>query len=94
MRPDIALSTARLIFQLDLRDQLSRVQQPVLILQSQRDIVVPMKVSDYLASNIPHNQLIVLNAEGHLPHLSAPDEVSAAIKQNKACRTLPTRQAL
>ena len=81
MRPDIAQSTARVIFELDLRSQLSLIQQPVLILQSQRDIVVPEAVGDYLASQIPHNKLVSLNAEGHLPHLSAPDEVLAAIQQ-------------
>lgn len=81
MRPDIAQSTARLIFELDLRDQLPRLQQPVLILQSQRDIVVPMSVGDYLATHIPYSQLVILNAEGHLPHLSAPDEVTTAIQQ-------------
>jgi hypothetical protein len=29
----------------------------------------------------PHNQLIVLNNEGHLLHLIAPDEVSFASKR-------------
>ncbi len=81
MRPDIAQSTARIIFELDLRSQLKLVQQPVLILQSSQDIVVPQAVGDYLASQIPHNKLVSLNAKGHLPHLSSPDEVSAPIKQ-------------
>jgi len=80
MRPDIAQSAARLIFELDLRDQLGLIEQPVLILQAQRDIVVPQAVGEYLASRIAHSQLILLNAEGHLPHLSAPDEVLVSIQ--------------
>ncbi len=81
MRPDIAQSIARVIFESDFRSQLSSIQQPVLLLQAQRDIVVPAAVGDYLAARIPRNKLIFLNAEGHLPHLSAPDEVLSAIQQ-------------
>ncbi len=81
MRPDIAQSAARVIFEADYRSILDTIPQPVLILQSQRDIVVPMQAAEFLAAHIPHNKLIVLNAEGHLPHLSAPDEVTVAIQQ-------------
>lgn len=81
MRPDIAQSAARIIFEADYRIILDSIQQPVLILQSQRDIVVPLQAAEFLASHIPHNRLIVLNAEGHLPHLSAPDQVTVAIEQ-------------
>lgn len=81
MRPDIAQSIARVIFESDFRDQLTAVQQPVLILQTQHDIIVPEAVGDYLAARIPRNKLIFLNAEGHLPHLSSPDEVLSAIQQ-------------
>ena len=80
MRPDIAQSTARIIFESDLRSQLTLIQQPVLILQAQRDIVVPQYVGEYLAAHIPRNKLVLLNAEGHLPHLSTPDEVLVAIQ--------------
>jgi len=81
MRPDIAQSIARVIFESDFRAKLSSVQQPVLLLQAQRDIVVPEAVGDYLAAHIPRNKLVLLNAEGHLPHISAPDEVLSAIRQ-------------
>lgn len=81
MRPDIAQSAARVIFEADYRHILDSIEQPVLILQSQRDLVVPMQAAEFLAAHIPHNRLIVLNAEGHLPHLSAPDKVTTALRQ-------------
>jgi sigma-B regulation protein RsbQ len=79
MRPDMAQSIARVIFEADYRAQLPLVTQPVLILQPNRDVAVPLAVGAYLAARLPHNQLRILDAEGHFPHLSAPDEVNAAI---------------
>jgi sigma-B regulation protein RsbQ len=88
MRPDIAQSTARLIFESDLRADLPHIQQPVLILQSNNDIAVPRQVGEYLAAHIPRNRLEVLNSQGHLLHISAPDEVTAAIQEVIGDKTL------
>ncbi|NTV62347.1 MAG: alpha/beta hydrolase [Oscillochloris sp.] len=80
MRPDLAQSAARVIFASDYRDRLPEIQHPVLVLQPQSDLMVPLSVAEYLASQIPHSQFQILNAYGHLPHLSAPAEVTAAIR--------------
>lgn len=80
MRPDIAQSIARVIFESDLRAQLPCLALPTLILQTLHDPVVPMSVADYLAAQIPQSRLAVLRASGHLPHLSAPDDVIAAVR--------------
>lgn len=80
MRPDIAQSTARVIFESDFRGQLSRIQLPVLVLQSTNDRVVPPYVGHYLAAQIADSRLKILNAEGHVPQLSAPAEVTSAIR--------------
>jgi sigma-B regulation protein RsbQ len=79
MRPDIAQSTARVIFETDMRSQLPSVQHPALFLQSTNDAVVPPSVGDYLMEHCPDSRLVMLNAEGHLPHFSSPDEVTRAI---------------
>lgn len=79
MRPDIAQSTAKVIFESDLRNKLPLIEHPVLILQSQHDPVVPPSVGEYLAVQIKHASLELLNSLGHLPHLSAPAEVTSAI---------------
>jgi sigma-B regulation protein RsbQ len=79
MRPDIALSLARVIFQSDHRANLPRLTIPSLILQSGGDIAVPSEVGLYMARHIPQARLVSLNATGHLPHLSAPDAVTQAL---------------
>lgn len=80
LRPDIAIEVARSIFQSDFRLILKFVEDDVLIIQSQKDIAVPQEVAEYLHSKIKGSKLVTVNAEGHYPHLSAPEEVIRAIK--------------
>lgn len=79
MRPDIALAIAKVIFQSDHRADLPHLKVPTTILQSNNDIAVPQEVGQYLAGRIPNSKLIHLVAQGHLPHLSAPEAVNQAI---------------
>jgi sigma-B regulation protein RsbQ len=81
MRPDIAQSIAQLIFESDLRAQIPLIRHPVLVLQAQYDAAVPVSVGAYLAATLPQAELVLLPTEGHLPHLSAPDVVTAAIRK-------------
>jgi len=76
IRPDIAQAVARVIFQSDHRADLPRLTVPTFVLQSQNDIAVPVPVGYYMAEHIPQAQLILMNAQGHFPHLSAPHEVT------------------
>ena len=78
--PDIAKSFARVTFMSDNRADLSKVVVPTLILQSQEDIIAPLEVGRYVATNIPDSRLVVLDATGHCPNLSAPDQVVAAVR--------------
>ena len=79
LRPDIALSSARTIFQSDFRRQLPFLEPPVVLLQTQNDIAVPDQVGKYLKSHIRTATLEVLSAEGHFPHLAAPEVVSQSL---------------
>jgi sigma-B regulation protein RsbQ len=81
IRPDIAQAVARTIFQSDHRADLPKVTIPTVILQSNNDIAVPLAVGQYMAEQIPQSRLINLNARGHLPHLSTPDEVTHTLAQ-------------
>lgn len=81
MRPDVAQSSVRVVFEADLRDQLPRLRLPVLLLQSRDDLFVPMPVAEYLHARIAGSRLSILDAHGHLPHLSAPAQVTAAIRE-------------
>lgn len=80
LRPDIAQAVSRIIFQSDHRAELPKLKVPVTILQSNNDFAVPLEVGQYMAAQIPQSQLIQIDAQGHLPHLSAPDVVTQTLK--------------
>lgn len=74
MRPDIALSVFRTIFTFDLRHFLSRVTVPCHIIQSSKDLAVPVAVAEYLHQNLGGKSIVeVMSTEGHLPQLSSPE---------------------
>lgn len=76
MRPDIALSVSKTIFQSDLRATLPLVTVPVHLLQTMKDMAVPFDVAEYLLRNLGGwTTMEILNTEGHLPHLSDPNVV-------------------
>ncbi|MEQ8235025.1 MAG: alpha/beta hydrolase [Gammaproteobacteria bacterium] len=77
---DHAYTTLCAIFQSDHRAEVARLTQPVLIVQSRDDVAVPQAVAEYLAAHIPDSRLVTIDASGHLPHLSAPGAVVAAIR--------------
>lgn len=80
LRPDIALSVARMLFQADYRSELGKLRQPALILQTRVDFAVPQRVAQYLCEHIPDSRLVVVEATGHFPHLSAPEAVISALR--------------
>ncbi|XP_027346448.1 probable esterase D14L [Abrus precatorius] len=76
MRPDIALSVLQTIFQSDMRQILSLVTVPYHIIQSMKDLAVPVVVAEYLHRHIGGDSVVeVMSTEGHLPQLSSPDIV-------------------
>lgn len=76
MRPDIALSVAQTIFQCDFRSLLCHVTVPCHIIQSLKDLAVPVVVSEYLHQHLGGESIVeVMSTDGHLPQLSSPDVV-------------------
>jgi pimeloyl-[acyl-carrier protein] methyl ester esterase len=58
----------------DLRSALPDVNQPALVLAGERDTLIPLQASQYLASNTPNGRLAVIGGAAHAPFLSHPDE--------------------
>lgn len=81
IRPDVAQAVARVIFQSDHRADLPKLTVPTTILQSNNDIAVPPQVGRYMADKISQATLINIDAEGHLPHLSAPAVVTRTLAE-------------
>ena len=77
--PEIAKHFARVTFTSDNRADLGKVQARCLILQCSDDVIAPLAVGEYLHRNLPQSKLVVMQATGHCPNLSAPEETIAAI---------------
>ncbi|WP_307861794.1 alpha/beta hydrolase [Nocardioides sp. SYSU D00065] len=77
--PDIAERFARATFLSDNRSDLPLVTVPTLVMQCRDDLIAPMQVGQYVADAIPDSSLVVLEASGHCPNLSAPNEVIKAL---------------
>ena len=78
--PEIARHFARVTFTSDNRDDLARVRTPSLVLQCSDDAIAPRAVGEYVDAQLADSRLVLLDASGHCPNLSAPEEMTAAIK--------------
>ena len=78
--PDIARQFARVTFLSDNRADLPGVAVPTLVLQCSEDVIAPEVVGRFVHEAIPGSRLTTLKATGHVPHLSAPEETTAAIR--------------
>ena len=78
--PDIARQFARVTFLSDNRADLAGVDVPTLVLQCSQDVIAPDVVGEYVHRQIAGSVLTRLAATGHVPHLSAPEETTAAIR--------------
>jgi sigma-B regulation protein RsbQ len=77
--PQIARQFARVTFLSDNRADLDKVTTPTLVLQCREDAIAPVAVGEYVAAAIADSRLVLLDATGHCPNLSAPDATAAAI---------------
>ncbi|MCC9153598.1 alpha/beta hydrolase [Streptomyces parvulus] len=77
--PNIARVFARVTFLSDHRRDLAGVDVPTLVAQCSSDAIAPPEVGAYVHAQIPKSRLVTLNATGHCPQLSAPQETAAAI---------------
>lgn len=79
--PDIARRFAKVTFTSDNRSDLPHVKARTLILQCRDDIIASEEVGEYVRDHIPESRMVLLDATGHCPNLSAPGEVVAAIRE-------------
>ncbi|BBY31699.1 alpha/beta fold hydrolase [Mycolicibacterium sediminis] len=77
--PDRARVFARTTFLSDNRDDLARIPVPTLIVECTRDVIAPREVGAYVHRQVPGSRLVTLDAIGHCPHMSAPDQTARAI---------------
>jgi sigma-B regulation protein RsbQ len=78
--PEIAGHFARVTFTSDNRADLAGVDVPTLVLQCSDDVIAPRTVGEFVRDQMPRATMVQLEATGHCPNLSAPDETVAAIE--------------
>jgi sigma-B regulation protein RsbQ len=70
---------AKVTFFSDYRDIVSEVPTSSLMIECVDDIIAPMEVTRYMENHLPNTTLEVLDVAGHCPHMSHPNETTAAI---------------
>jgi sigma-B regulation protein RsbQ len=78
--PGVAKRFARQCFRGDYRAELPLLSTPATVLQCTDDNMVPDVVGEYMRENIRICELIQLEATGHCPHMSAPQELTDILK--------------
>lgn len=78
--PEIARHFARVTFLSDNRADLPKVAARALVLQCSEDVIAPRCVGEHVHRQIPGSELVLMQATGHCPNLSAPEETIAAIQ--------------
>jgi sigma-B regulation protein RsbQ len=81
MDPSLAYHFARVTFLSDNRTDLPHLSIRTLILQCQKDVIAGLSVGEYVHQCLPESQLVIMDATGHCPHMSAPGEVIAELKR-------------
>ncbi|MCF2489327.1 alpha/beta fold hydrolase [Dyadobacter sp. CY347] len=79
--PIIAKQFAQVTFLSDNRRDLPNVTHPVLILQCSQDIIAPVQVGEFLHRQMSTSVYRLMQATGHCPHLSAPEETVKLMKE-------------
>lgn len=85
--PHIARRFARLVFLVDVREQLARVPVPALILQCLHDSIAPREVGAFMHRRMPGSTLVELDAAGHLPHVTHPEQTTRILADYLRRRT-------
>jgi len=79
--PEIASVFARATFLSDHRDVLPKVATPTFIMQCTEDLIAPLEVGAYMHQQIRGSTFRMMEATGHCPHVSHPDETVALISE-------------
>ena len=69
-----------LLDRLDLRDSLSGISVPALVIHGRNDAIVPVGAAEFLVAQIPDAGLHILPA-GHAPHLTQPETLNGILEE-------------
>ncbi len=79
--PDVMRRFAEATFLADNRADLQHLRVPALILQCTDDTIAPPEVGQYLHQNLPGSTFRLMEATGHCPHMSHPEETVRLVRE-------------
>lgn len=80
VRPESMGTQLSLMAEADETDLLPRISVPTLLLWGERDARSPLDVAHAFQDAIPHADLVVIPAVGHMSNLEAPEAFTAAVR--------------
>lgn len=78
--PKVAREFAMATFFSDNREDVKKVTVPSLILQCSDDAIAPLEVGQYMHNTLQNSTFNLMNATGHCPHVSHPEETIRLIR--------------
>ncbi|WP_430426316.1 alpha/beta fold hydrolase [Maribacter litoralis] len=81
MDKSITKNFARATFFSDNREDLKKVNIPCLIVQCVEDDIADEKVGEYVKDNLANSKITYMEASGHCPHISHPQETIEVLKK-------------
>ena len=84
--PVIARRFAEATFFSDNRADLEKLDVPALVMQCSDDIIAPNAVGEYIGRVTPGSTVRLLEATGHCPHMSHPEETIQVIREYLAAK--------
>ena len=77
--PAAAIRLHELTHGVDLRPRVHEIEMPTLIIHGDADALVPLADAEWLAGRLPQARLHIVRGGGHVPTVTQPVEVAAAI---------------
>jgi pimeloyl-ACP methyl ester carboxylesterase len=68
------------IAEADLRETLSRIDIPTLLLYGDADVRAPLEVAEAMHAAIPRSKLVVLRGVGHVSPLESSERFNAEVR--------------
>lgn len=79
MGPTTLWRAARDLLAEDVREDLTKIQAPTLLVWGENDPLIPPAVGDLLRREIPDSRLLLMRGAGHVPMFDRPAQFDAAL---------------
>ena len=79
--PASALALLSMNYEIDVRQLLSSIRVPTLVIHATGDRTIPIECGRYLAQHIPDAHLVELNTADHLPYVGCPEEIANQVDE-------------